>query len=101
MLNSKISSANLSKHIGNRTEEALKVARLSARNLGGAIGIHFVTIYRVMRSEDGSLNPPYEHTLNTALNKIARLVEAGELPFKDRLSGNDKTSRLAVLLNDN
>lgn len=87
-------------HIGDRIRSTLKVARISPRNLGGATQVHFVTIYRVMSSADGSLTQPYEHTLTAALDRIDTLVKEGKLPIQEKLSGVEKTARLAAMLKD-
>lgn len=100
MQNSTISSVASHKHLGERVRNTLKVARISPRNLGGAIKVHYVTIYRLMSSADGTLNPPYEHTLTTALSRIDQLVEEGRLPIPEKLSGHEKTARLAAMLTD-
>lgn len=84
--------------IKDRLSKTLKIARLTPRNLGGAIDVHHVTIYRTMR-DDSSLTPTYENVLRLALNKIDSLLLENKLPFQERLTNKEKIERLKQLLN--
>jgi hypothetical protein len=83
--------------LGDRIRHTLKRGGLTPRHLGGAIKIHFVTIYRTI---DGGVDtsPLNKQVLTEALDKIDRLIEAGQLPMREKLNRVEKTTRLSVLL---
>lgn len=86
-------------NLGQRIEATLKQAKLSPRNLGGAIRIHFVTIYRTINN-DGSRQAVHEQVLTNAVNKLESLIAEGKLPFTEKLGRKEKTDRLKDLLDN-
>lgn len=86
-------------NLSERLSKCLKEAGLSPRNLGGAINIHFVTIYKAI-NDDGTRQPLHEQVLITTLDKLDALIAAGTLPFKEKLNKKDKTARLKDLLDN-
>lgn len=82
-----------------RLKNVLAKARISPRHLGGAIGIHFVTIYRTL-NDDGNRQPIHEQILTDAVNKLEAWIEEGKLPFSDTTPRKEKTNLLKRLFDN-
>ena len=82
--------------LSQRLADTIKKAGMSPRNLGGATGIHFVTIYRAMNGQ-GVRQPLHEQTLTNALDKLDKLIFDGLLPVKDEMTRTQKTTYLTHL----
>lgn len=85
--------------IGIRLKEAMKLAGVNPRQVGGAAKIHFVTIYRII--DDSNIpNPLTEEALEKVIARLHELVNAGHLPLRGVMSRKEKTDTLARLLKD-
>lgn len=85
--------------LSSRLNRVLKEARISPRHLGGAIKIHFVTIYRTLNN-DGSRQPIHEQILTDAVDKLEAFISEGKLPFDASVSRKEKTDRLKDLFDN-